>query len=90
MEYMMAAGYDPRETARVWKVMSVKLGEQPTNFFWSNHDNNATRRTYLMAELRNNYSGVDFDGYKRNTDRFTSAVTALNARNAPKKIKVKY
>jgi hypothetical protein len=90
MEYMMAAGYDPREAARVWKVMAVKLGEQSTNFFWSDHDNNSTRRTYLMAELRNNYSGMDFDGYKRNTERFTTTVVALSARNAPKKIKVKY
>ncbi|HEY7388658.1 MAG TPA: M48 family metalloprotease [Bryobacteraceae bacterium] len=90
MEYMMTAGYDPREAARVWKVMAVKLGEQSTNFFWSNHDNHATRRTYLMAELRNNYSGIDFEGYKRNTERFTAAVTALKSRGAPKKIKVKY
>jgi peptidase M48-like protein/uncharacterized protein DUF5666 len=90
MEYMMAAGYDPREAARVWKVMAVKLGEQPTNFFWSNHDNNATRRTYLMAELRNNYSGIDLDGYKRNTERFSAMVIALSTPHGPKKIKVKY
>jgi len=28
--------------------------------FWDNHDNNATRRSYLMAELKNNYSETDF------------------------------
>jgi predicted Zn-dependent protease len=35
LEYMAAAGYDPREAPRAWKVMSKKYGDSPTNFFWS-------------------------------------------------------
>ena len=91
-EYMMAAGYDPREAARVWKVMALKNGDHPTNFFWSTHDNHTARRSYLMSELKNNYSGVDFECYKRDDVRFRAAIGALNALYAPKskKVKVKY
>ena len=92
-EYMLRAGYDPREAPRLGKVMAQKQGDSPTNFFWSTHDNCTTRRSYLMAELKNNYSGVDFDKYKRDNERFTAAVGALNALYAPKKaktVKVKY
>ena len=46
LEYMVAAGYDPREAPRVWKVMSKKHGDSPTNFFWSGHDNNATTQFF--------------------------------------------
>jgi hypothetical protein len=89
--YMMAAGYDPREAARVWKVMALKNGEHATNFFWSTHDNNTTRRSYLMAELKNNYGGVDFESYKRDDPRFSAATNALSTLYAPKKkVKVRY
>jgi hypothetical protein len=92
LEYMVAAGYDGREAARVWKAMSLKFGDHKTDFFWSNHDNNTTRRSYLMAELKNNYGTVDFEPSKRNTDQFTSTVNALNTLYSPtgKKVKVKY
>jgi hypothetical protein len=90
-EYMMAAGYDPREAPRVWKVMALKRGDHPTNFFWSTHDNHTTRRSYLMAELKNNYSAVNFESYRRDDPRFAKAADALNALYAPKKkMKVKY
>ena len=77
MEYMIAAGYDPREAPRVWKVMAQKLGDHPTNFFWSNHDNNTTRRSYLMSELKNNYDTLDFDSYKHNSDGFSKVAGSL-------------
>jgi hypothetical protein len=72
--------------------MALKHGEHATNFFWSTHDNNTTRRSYLMAEMRNNYDGTDFDRYKRNDARFDAAVGALNVLYASKgrKLKVKY
>jgi predicted Zn-dependent protease len=84
MEYMVNAGYDPREAPRVWKVMAMKLGDHPTNFFWSDHDNDTTRRSYLMAELKNNYTDADFVSYKRNTDQFPVTVAALNVLYTPK------
>ena len=35
MEYMLAAGYDPREAPKFWKTMSLKAGgDSGTNFFW--------------------------------------------------------
>jgi hypothetical protein len=67
---MTAAGYDPREAPRVWKQMTKQYGNQPTNFFWSNHDNNAARRSYLMNELRNNYQGTEFASLRINEEEF--------------------
>jgi Zn-dependent protease with chaperone function len=79
LEYMVDAGYDPREAPRVWKLMSAKLGDQPTNFFWSNHDNHATRRSYLMNELRNNYAGVDYSRLRTGDPRFQTIVRKIHA-----------
>jgi predicted Zn-dependent protease len=53
LQYMSAAGYDPREAPAVWKLMGKKTGVSATNFFWSAHDNEPTRRSYLMNELKN-------------------------------------
>jgi hypothetical protein len=70
LEWMLAAGYDIREAPASWKAVSVKQGDEVTNPFWSSHDNHTTRRSYLMAELRNNYSYVDFSQLKKDSDEF--------------------
>jgi predicted Zn-dependent protease len=70
LEWMLAAGYDVREAPATWKALSIKKGEGPINPFWSSHDNKTTRRSYLMAELRNNYSNVDFSGLKTDSEEF--------------------
>jgi predicted Zn-dependent protease len=91
MEYMIAAGYDPREAPRAWKAVSLKQGDSPINFFWSNHDNNTTRRSYLMAELKNNYAGQTFGSMKKDSEGFEAArsvVQSMHAKNI--KIKVKH
>ncbi len=67
---MVEAGYDPREAPRVWKQMTKAVGDAPTDFFWSNHDNNATRRSYLMNELKNNYAQADYSRLKTNREAF--------------------
>ncbi len=91
MEYMLAAGYDPREAARAWKALSLKYGDYPMIFFWSSHDNNTTRRSYLMAELRNSYQGVEFDSKRRDGEEFRRLVQFFQSREkSGKKIKVKY
>ena len=89
-EYVTAAGYDPREAPRVWKVMAKKSGDQRTNFFWSTHDNFVTRRSYLMAELRNNYPDVDFQSSIRSSERFSKvAGILLNEQQGKRRVKVK-
>ncbi|MGI8468130.1 MAG: M48 family metallopeptidase [Pyrinomonadaceae bacterium] len=89
LEYMTAAGYDPREAPRVWKVMSKKHGDAPTNFFWSNHDNNAARRSFLMVEIRNNYSELDFSQLKKGDENEYEKIIALTKDAAAKKKKIK-
>jgi hypothetical protein len=70
LEYLVSAGYDPRAAPQVWKNMTKAYGLQMTNFFWSSHDNHATRRSYLMNELKNNYSNLDYRALKTEPDEF--------------------
>lgn len=90
MERMLQAGFDPREAPRAWKAVAKKYGDRRTNLFWDNHDNNATRRSYLMAELKNNYSDIDFSSLKKDSDDFHHITEQIrNSTPAKKKIKVK-
>jgi hypothetical protein len=70
LQWMLAAGYDLREAPASWKAVSVAKGDGPVNPFYSSHDNKTMRRSYLMAELRNNYSDVDFSKLKKDSDQF--------------------
>jgi predicted Zn-dependent protease len=70
LEWMLAAGYDIREAPASWKALSEKKGDRPMNPFWDSHDNHTTRRSYLMAELRNNYSAVDYSKLKKDSEQF--------------------
>lgn len=88
LEYMVAAGYDPREAPRVWKLMTKKYGLQATNVFWSSHENQATRRSYLMNELKNNYRDLDYASLALNEDQFRR-VQALVQSAAEQKPRVK-
>jgi hypothetical protein len=70
LEWMLAAGYDIREAPQSWKAVSRQKGDSATNPFWGSHDNNTTRRSYLMSELRNNYADVDYSNLKKDTNEF--------------------
>jgi hypothetical protein len=78
MEWMLASGYDIREAPQAWKVVSKKYGDHPTDLFWDNHDNNTTRRSYLMAEIRNNYSELDYSKLKKDSDDFHRIAAIVN------------
>lgn len=89
LEYMVNAEYDPREAPRVWKAITTKLGDAPTDFFWSSHDNNATRRSYLMNELKNNYATLDYSKFQTRDADFASMVARVrSASSGKRKIKV--
>jgi predicted Zn-dependent protease len=91
LEYMVNAGYDPREAPRVWKAMANKFGDSSTDFFWSNHDNHSTRRSYLMNELKNNYARLDYAKFQTNEQEFKRMVDRVHAATAGKrKIKVSH
>jgi hypothetical protein len=89
LEYMVRAGYDPREAPAVWKLMAKKYGVQGTNFFWSSHENQATRRSYLMNELKNNYRHLDYSTLKVNADEFRRMkAEVMNSKSTKRKLKV--
>jgi hypothetical protein len=67
---MVDAGYDPRQAPAVWKAFTSALGFQATDFFYSNHDDNATRRSYLMNEVRNNYADLDYSKLRIGEDEY--------------------
>ena len=70
---LVSSGYDPREAPHVWKIMSEKTLHTPA-FFWASHDNHTKRRSFLMAEIRNNYSNLDFSGYRNDSDAYDEFV----------------
>lgn len=86
LEWMLAAGYDIREAPASWKAVSLKKGDRPLNPFWDDHDNHTTRRSYLMAELKNNYSDVDYSKLKKDSEQFHN-VAELVKNAAPDKKK---
>jgi hypothetical protein len=86
LESMLAAGYDIREAPRVWQLMSKAHGDGSTTF-WSSNDNNTTRRSYLMAELRMNYPDANYKSLLTNKEQFDKYTAGLRALYAKKKKK---
>lgn len=87
LETLVKAGYDPREAPRVWKIMSKKNGDMPFTVFWASHSNNATRRSYLNIEIRNNYSLLDLDKMKKGDQAQWDRIVSLTKEAAAKKKK---
>ena len=85
LQYMVEAGYDPRQAPGVWKLMAKTNGVSATNFFWSSHDSAPTRRSYLMNELKNNYRDLDYGQLRLNTDEYSRMKAAVERANSEKK-----
>ena len=85
LEYMVRAGYDPRQAPAVWKLMTKKYGLQATNVFRSSHENQATRRSYLMNELKNNFRQLDYAAMKTNDEQFARIKNAVAQSKTNKK-----
>jgi Zn-dependent protease with chaperone function len=89
LEYMVDAGYDPRESPRVWKLVAKKYGDQRTSFFWSNHDSASERRSFQMVQIRNAFSSLDYSHLKKNEEPYQKiAVLVHDGAAKKKKIKV--
>ncbi len=70
---LVRLGYDPREAPQVWKVLVSKIPSTP-QFFWASHENNITRRSYLMAEIRINYPDINYSEVKLNREAYQEIV----------------
>ena len=77
LQYMIEAGYDPRQAPLVWKLMAKTNGVSATNFFWSSHDNAPTRRSYLMNELKNNYRDLDYTQFRLDEEAYSRIKAAV-------------
>lgn len=84
LEAMLAAGYDLREAPRVWQLMTKAHGDRSTSF-WSSHENNTTRRSYLMAELRMNYPDANYKTLVTNKEQYDKYTAGLRALYSKKK-----
>lgn len=67
---MIVHGYDPREAPRSWKVNAIENGDFPKNIFWSSHDSNTERRSFLWLTIHNTYAGLDFSAMKKDSEEF--------------------
>ena len=89
LEWMLMAGYDIREAPASWKAVSLKHGEGLVDPIWGSHENRTMRRSYLMAELRNNYSDVDYSKLKDDTQQFHQVAGIVKNLEDKKKTKAK-
>ncbi len=87
LEWMLAAGYDIREAPQSWKAVSRAKGDSLTNPFWASHSDPTARRSYLMAQLRNNYSDVDYSILHKDSDEFHQIADAVKEYESGKKQK---
>jgi hypothetical protein len=76
LEWMLAAGYDIREAPRAYKAYVLTHPDHTSLYprpFANQTEKNtkcAERRSFLMAELRNNYSQTDYLSLKTDSDQF--------------------
>lgn len=87
LEYMQAAGYDPREAAETWRSIARDRKERANRLFWGHHDFNLPRRSYLEAYLQVKYGDKDFSTLKKDSPEFHSAVEAIRATRPEKTTK---
>ncbi|MBV9928635.1 MAG: M48 family metalloprotease [Acidobacteria bacterium] len=87
LEYMVDAGYDPREAARVWTLMKKKYGDAPVPFFWATHENHLKRRSFIMLEIRNNYSNLDLASTRKGSEEEFKRLAGLAREASAKKKK---
>ena len=86
IEYMLAAGYDPKQSVESWRVLERKRAH---GRFWGNQDVNFEHRTYLESELQLKYANRDFSDLKRDSSDFRAAVDGVRAARQRAKTKKK-
>ena len=69
LEYMIAAGYDPREAAEVWKELP-RATSAKSSPAWNTGDDPTLRRSFLLAEINSKHATTDFRAFVRNTAEF--------------------
>lgn len=86
LEWMLASGYDIREAPASWKAVALQKNEEDvgTNPLWDTHSSYTERRSYLMAELKNNYGDVDYSKLKRDSEGFHHIADVVKETKAAK------
>jgi beta-barrel assembly-enhancing protease len=80
LEYMVKAGYDPREAPRTFEVLLKEYGDQGTiqNFFYGNHPTTQARIAHLTGLVTSKYSqDLDTRTLIVNTAEFTQRTREL-------------
>ena len=78
LEYMVNAGYDPREAPKLWTAIARATGFKGKNSFYNTYDNHATRRSYLLNQIKGNYSNLDFADLRIEENSFRRMTTLAN------------
>jgi formylglycine-generating enzyme required for sulfatase activity len=85
---MIASGYDPREAPRTWKVAALNFGDQQTNFFWSSHDSNTERRSFLWLTIHNTYPDLDYTTMRTDSNEFRQAASLVETKYPAKQKRI--
>jgi predicted Zn-dependent protease len=77
LDYMVKAGYDPREAPKTFQVLLQEYGDQPLvkNFFYGSHPTNQARIAHLSSLVQSKYAAdiknrtllVNSDEYRQRT-----------------------
>ncbi len=88
LDYMVKAGYDPRESPHTFEQLLKEYGDQAplVNFFYGNHPSNVERIERMSALVKSKYSSqvasqrlmVNTEEFKRRTRQVVIAVGRLD------------
>ncbi len=85
MRYLLDAGYDPKESPKVFQLMLKTYGDRPAleQFFFGSHPNNSERIANYRELLRGKYAeAVARPDLVKNTERFRMRTRVLVRENA--------
>lgn len=85
LQYMTAAGYDPREAPKVWKLLSKRSSSN--EYYWSSQDSNAERRSFQMLSIQSLFKGMNLDELKRSEAEYQPIAAAAYTANPKNKKK---
>jgi hypothetical protein len=87
LQYLVSAGYDPREAPKVWKLIIARYGDRSNEYYWSSQDSNAERRSFQMLAIQSLFTGMNLDELKRTEGEYQSIAAAAYAANPKNKKK---
>ena len=90
LEYMVRAGYDPREAPAVWKLMAKKYGVQAHRFLLEQPREPGDPAQLSDERVEEQLQDLDYSGLKVNAEEFgRMKAEVVNSKSTKRKLKVR-